>query len=260
MSRYPASSGFSRPDATGEKPLRATVWFSIEHARARDAYVKRQIKSLPLDSRENLWLVRARPGFGWSWPKIMSCTTSPGSPKRLLNPNFSPKTPVKKGSTPSSSKYCLVCGIIPRIESFYTLSRLELIKNKKSVLEEFQATYNSTVLKNHETTASIKRLAKDSQQNRRTKRICVISNFDANEPGKKLYKNRFIRQQLLQNARGHWLLSSLIRGRERKLISWVHWFSAEWKHLWKQTRHKQGRNQGEVIYIKKVVHNFLYFT
>ena len=23
---YPASSGFSRPDATGEKPLRATVW------------------------------------------------------------------------------------------------------------------------------------------------------------------------------------------------------------------------------------------
>ena len=184
MSRYPASSGFSRPDATGEKPLRATVWFSIEHARARDAYVKRQITSLPLDSRENLWLVRARPGFGWSWPKIMSCTTSPGSPKRLLNPNFSPTTPVKKGSTPSSSKYCLVCGIILRIESFYTLSRLELIKNKKSVLEEFQATYNSTVLKNHETTASIKRLAKDSQQNRRTKRICVISNFDANEPGK----------------------------------------------------------------------------
>ena len=133
----------------------------------------------------------------------MSCTMPLGYPKRLLNPNISPKTPVTKGSSPSSSKNCLVCRIILRIESFYTLSRLELIKNKKSVLEKFQATYNSTVLKNHETTASIKRLTKDSQQNRRTKRICVISNFDANEAGKKLHKNRFIRQQLLQSARGH---------------------------------------------------------
>ena len=36
-----SNSGFSRPDATlREKPLRATVYFSIEHARPRDAYVK----------------------------------------------------------------------------------------------------------------------------------------------------------------------------------------------------------------------------
>ena len=152
----------------------------------------------------------------------MSCTKPAGSPKRLLNPNFSPRTPVKRGSTPSSSKYCLVCGIILRKKSFYALSRpellsalnailqttvqfplvkddqrrvckscfrrLQLIKNKKSVLEalekEFQAKYNSTVLKNRETTANIKRLAKDSPQDRRSKRICVISNLDANEPRK----------------------------------------------------------------------------
>ena len=152
----------------------------------------------------------------------MSCTTAAGSPKRLLNPNFSPRTLVKKGSTPSSSKYCLACGIILRNESVYALSRpellcalnailqttvqfplvkddqrrvckscfrrLELIKNKKSVLEalekKFQGKYNSTVLKNHETTANIKRLAKDSPQDRRSKRICVISNLDANEPGR----------------------------------------------------------------------------
>ena len=152
----------------------------------------------------------------------MSSTTPAGSPRRLVNPNFSPKTTVKKGSTPSSSKYCLVCGIILRNESFYALSRpgllsalnailqktvqfplvkvdqrrvckscfrrLELIKNKKRVLEarekEFQAKYNSTVLKNRETTANIKRLVKDSPQDRRSKRICVISNLDANEPGK----------------------------------------------------------------------------
>ena len=31
---------FSRSDAMGEKPLRATVCFSIEHACPRDAYVK----------------------------------------------------------------------------------------------------------------------------------------------------------------------------------------------------------------------------
>ena len=170
--------------------------------------------------RGKLWLVHGRPRFRWSWPKIVSCTTPAGSPKRLLNPNFSPRTPVKRGSTPSSSKYCLVCGIILRNESFYALSRpellcalnailqttvqfplvkddqrrvckscfrrLELIKNK-SVLEalekEFQGKYNSTVLKNRETTANIKRLAKDSPQDRRSKRICVISNLDANKPG-----------------------------------------------------------------------------
>ena len=34
----PVSSGFSRPDTTkGKKPLRATVCFSIEHARPHDA-------------------------------------------------------------------------------------------------------------------------------------------------------------------------------------------------------------------------------
>ena len=142
--------------------------------------------------------------------------------KRLLNPSISPKTPVTKGSSPSCSKNCLVCGIILRIESFYALSRpellsalnailqttvqfplvkddqrrvckscfrrLELIKNKKSVLEalekEFQGKFNSTVLKNRETTANIKRLAKDSPKDRGTKRICAISNFDPDEPGK----------------------------------------------------------------------------
>ena len=38
---YPASSSFSRLDTTlrvGKKPLRATVCFSLEHARPRDDY------------------------------------------------------------------------------------------------------------------------------------------------------------------------------------------------------------------------------
>ena len=38
---YPASSAFSRLDTTlrvGKKPLRATVCFSLEHARPRDDY------------------------------------------------------------------------------------------------------------------------------------------------------------------------------------------------------------------------------
>ena len=42
---YPASSSFSRPDATlrkGEKRLRETVCFSIEYACPRDTYVKWQ--------------------------------------------------------------------------------------------------------------------------------------------------------------------------------------------------------------------------
>ena len=232
------------------------------------------------------------PGLGWSWPKIMimSCTMPPASPKRLLNPNISPKAPVTKGSLPSSSKNCLVCGIILRIESFYALSRpvllsalnailqttvqfplvkddqrrvckscfrrLELIKNKKkSVLEalqkEFQAKYNSTVLKNRETTANIQW----SDLQKTARKITVQKEFVSSQISmqmnrEKTVQERFIRQQLLQNARGHWQLSSWIRGRERKLISEVHWFSAEWKHLWKQTRHRQGRNQGEMIYIK----------
>ena len=133
---YPASGGFSRPDATGEKPLRATVWFSIEHAPARDAYVKRQMTSLPVDSRENYDLC-ARPGIGLSWPKIMimSCTTPPGSPERLLNPNIPPKTPVTKGSSPSSSKNCLIFGIILRIESFYALSRPVLLSALNAILQ-----------------------------------------------------------------------------------------------------------------------------
>ena len=50
--------------------------------------------------------------------------------------------------------------------------------------KEFQARYTSTVVKNREITANIKRLAKDSPQDRGTKRICVILNLDANEPGK----------------------------------------------------------------------------
>ena len=82
-----------------------------------------------------LWLLRGRPRFGWSWPKIMSCTTPAGSPKRLLNPFFSPRTPVKKGSTPSSSKYCLVCGIILRNESLYALSRPELLSALNAILQ-----------------------------------------------------------------------------------------------------------------------------
>ena len=80
-----------------------------------------------------LWLVRparVRPKI-----MIMSCTTPPGSPKRLLNPNISPKTPVAKGSSPSSSKNCLVCGIILRIESFYALSRPVLLSSLNAILQ-----------------------------------------------------------------------------------------------------------------------------
>ena len=43
---YPASRGFSKVDATlrkGDKPLRATVCFSIEHAHPRDLYAERQM-------------------------------------------------------------------------------------------------------------------------------------------------------------------------------------------------------------------------
>ena len=39
-------------------------WFSIEHARAHNAYVKPQMTSLPLDSRENYDLCMAGPGSG----------------------------------------------------------------------------------------------------------------------------------------------------------------------------------------------------
>ena len=48
---YPASSGFSRPETALR---RATVCFSIEYARLRDAYVKWRMTSLPLDSQETL--------------------------------------------------------------------------------------------------------------------------------------------------------------------------------------------------------------
>ena len=182
----------------------------------------------------------------------MSCTTPAGSPKRLLNPNFSPRTPVKKGSTPSSSKYCLACGIILRNESFYALSRpellcalnailqttvqfplvkddqrrvckscfrrLELIKNKKSVLEalekEFQGKYNSTVLKNRETTANIKRLAKDSPQDRRSKRICVISNLDANDREKTVQEPFYSPATVAKRKRT--LTAFLLNTRKRK--------------------------------------------
>ena len=134
--------------------------------------------------------------------------------------NISPKTPITKGSSPSSSKNCLVCGIILRIESFYALSRpvllsafnailqttvpfplvkdyqrrickscfrrLELIKNKKKRTGSTRERISSEVHKeswNH-SQHPVKRLAKDSPQDRGTKRICVISNFDANEPEK----------------------------------------------------------------------------
>ena len=66
---------------------------------------------------------------------IMSCRTPLGSPKRLLNPNSSPKTPVTKGSSPSSSKNCLVCGINLRIESFYALSRPVLLSALNAILQ-----------------------------------------------------------------------------------------------------------------------------
>ena len=48
---YPASSGFSRPETALR---RATVCFSIEYERPRDAYVKWRMTSLPLDSQETL--------------------------------------------------------------------------------------------------------------------------------------------------------------------------------------------------------------
>ena len=48
---YPASSGFSRPETALR---RATVCFSIEYARPRDAYVKWRMTSLSLDSQETL--------------------------------------------------------------------------------------------------------------------------------------------------------------------------------------------------------------
>ena len=148
--------------------------------------------SLPLDSRENYDLCMAGPGSGGvdrkSW--VVQRRRAPQS--GCSTPVFPLEHRYKKGSTPSSSKYCLVCGIILRNENFYALSRpellcalnailqttvqfplvkedqrrvckscfrrLELIKDKKSVLEalekEFQGKYNSTVLKNRETTAN----------------------------------------------------------------------------------------------------------
>ena len=77
------------------------------------------------------------PGSGWVDRNIMimSCTTPPGSPKRLLNPNIPPKTPVTKGSSPSSSKNCLIFGIILRIESFYALSCPVLLSALNAILQ-----------------------------------------------------------------------------------------------------------------------------
>ena len=196
------------------------------------------------------------PGLGWSWPKIMimSCTMPPASPKRLLNPNISPKAPVTKGSLPSSSKNCLVCGIILRIESFYALSRpvllsalnailqttvqfplvkddqrrvckscfrrLELIKNKKkrtgSTTERISSEVQQHSIKeswNH-SQHPMKRLAKDSTQDHGTKRICVISNFDANEPGKNCTRTFYSPATVAKRKRT--LTAFLLNTRKRK--------------------------------------------
>ena len=92
--------------------------------------------SLPLDLRENYDLC-TQPGFGLKLTENHDheLYNAAGSPKRLLNPNISPKTPVTKGSPPSSSKNCLVCGIILRIESFYALSRPVLLSALNAILQ-----------------------------------------------------------------------------------------------------------------------------
>ena len=179
----------------------------------------------------------------------------PGSPKRLLNPNISPKTPVTKGSPPSSSKNCLVCEIILRIESFYALSRpvllsalnailqttvqfplvkydqrrvckscfrrLELIKNKKkSVLEalqkEFQAKYNSTVLKNRETTANIQR--NDLQNTAR--KIAVQKEFVSSQISMQMNREKTVQEPFYSPAtvakRKRTLTAFLLNTRKRK--------------------------------------------
>ena len=58
-----------------------------------------------------------------------------GLPKAAAQPQFFPQNTGKKGSTPSSSKYCLVCGIILRNESFYALSHPELLSSLNAILQ-----------------------------------------------------------------------------------------------------------------------------
>ena len=185
----------------------------------------------------------------------MSCTTPPGSPKRLLNPNIPPKTPVTKGSSPSSSKNCLIFGIILRIESFYALSRpvllsalnailqttvqfplvkddqrrvckscfrrLELIKNKKkSVLEalqkEFQAKYNSTVLKNRETTANIQW----SDLQKTARKIPVQKRFVSSQISMQMNREKTVQEPFYSPAtvakRKRTLTAFLLNTRKRK--------------------------------------------
>ena len=49
----------------------------------------------------------------------------------------------------------------------------------------------------------------------------------------KLYQNRIVRHQLLRNSRGHQLLSSRIRGGERKRVAaWVHSFNVTVNNVW----------------------------
>ena len=63
----------------------------------------------------------------WSW--VVQCRRAPQSGCST------PKAPVTKGSPPSSSKNCLVCRIILRIESFYTLSRPVLLSALNAILQ-----------------------------------------------------------------------------------------------------------------------------
>ena len=94
--------------------------------------------SLPLDSRENYDLCMAGPGSGGvdrkSW--VVQRRRAPQS--GCSTPIFPLEHRYKKGSTPSSSKYCLVCGIILRNENFYALSRPELLCALNVILQGVQ--------------------------------------------------------------------------------------------------------------------------
>ena len=60
----------------------------------------------------------------------------------------------------------------------------------------------------------MKRLAKDSPQDPGTKRICVISNFDANEPGKTVQEPFYSPATVAKRKRT--LTAFLLNTRKRK--------------------------------------------
>ncbi len=181
-------------DAGREKPLRANDRFFVEHAQ-------NYITSLPVISRNlRQKIMSVTPVSSPKRDSKQNC-------KIVIS---SPRTPTKIQCRPAG-KYCVVCKLnFKPNDTFYSLSRSgilttlntiletnilpaidkydprrlckscfrrsEVINNKKKVLKqleaEFRSRYTSGLVKNATINAtSVKRLSKDSPQNRYSKKI-----------------------------------------------------------------------------------------